>query len=118
MDHAHYLGKVEYPAAKSQLVEVARAAGAPPEFVERLEQLEQDRYEDADSLGRELSRSRASSNPSMVALNPEPCEKCGFLRMPGEEHSCLEEKAQFADGVKSISDEFDTIDANAPRPPE
>lgn len=118
MTDTDYLGKVQYPAAKSQLVDAARAAGAPPEFIERLERLEQDRYEDADSLGRELARSRASSNPSMVALNPEPCENCGFLRMPGQEHSCLEEKAQFADGVKSISDEYDVIDESSPRPAE
>lgn len=109
-DQPKYLDAVSYPAVKSTLVEAAIQAGAPPEFLQRIEDLEQDRYEDADSLGRELSRSRAASNPSMVALTPEPCPTCGFLRVPGEDHSCLDEKAGFAEGVRSITDEFETLD--------
>lgn len=108
-DHG-YLDAVRYPAARSDLISVATAAGAPPEFLQRLEGLSRDRYDDADTLGRELSRSRASSNPANVALTPEPCPNCGFLRIPGEEHSCLEEKAQFADTVRGITDEFEIPD--------
>ena len=115
-ERARYLAAVEYPVARSELIEAATAAGAPPEFLERLHGLAQDRYEDPDSLGRELVRTRASSNPSMVTLTPEPCPNCGFMRIPGEEHSCLEEKAQFADTVRSITDEFEIPDEST-RPP-
>jgi len=110
-----YLDSVRYPASKGELIEAATAAGAPPEYLDRLERLKEDRYDDPDLLGRELARSRASSNPSMVALTPEPCPNCGFLRVPGEEHSCLDEKARFAESVRSITDEFETLDE---RPPE
>jgi hypothetical protein len=27
--------------------------------------------------------------------------------MPGEPHSCIEEKARFADGARSVTDEFE-----------
>lgn len=108
---------MRYPAAKTTLIEAATRAGAPPEYLQRIEDLEQDRYEDADSLGRELARSRAASNPSMVALTPEPCPNCGFLRVPGEEHSCIDEKARFAETVRSTTDEFETPDESGGQSP-
>ena len=109
-DAPGYLDGVGYPASKADLIQAATAAGAPPEYLDRLERLEHDRYDDEISLGRELARSRAASNPGLVALTPEPCPNCGFLRMPGKEHSCVEEKAQFADAVRSITDEYPTLD--------
>lgn len=112
METPGYLDGVRYPAMKADLVRAATDAGAPPEYLDRLDRLEEDRYEDADSLGRELARSRASSNPHMVALVPQPCEKCGFLRTPGDDHSCIDEKAAFADAVQSITDEFETLDGD------
>ena len=111
-----YLDAVRYPAGRSELIAAATAAGAPPEFIDRLENLSHDRYDDADTLGRELARSRASSNPANVAITPEPCPNCGFLRVPGEEHSCIEAKARFADTVRGITDEFEIPDESS-RPP-
>lgn len=104
------LENVSYPATKTQLVEHATAAGARPDQVERLEALSAESYADEDQLGRSLARTRAGSNPGLVAITPEPCEQCGFPRMPGEPHSCVEEKARFAETVQTITDEFETFD--------
>jgi hypothetical protein len=104
------LGDVAYPATKDELIAAAFAGGASEEALVRLKALDGDSYDNADQVGRALVRSRASSNPSLVAIVPEPCPECGFLKMPGEPHSCIEEKARFADSVQSVTDEFNTLD--------
>ena len=104
------LAGVTFPATKDDLIATALAAGASEEALARVKGLDEGSYDDADQVGRELARTRASSNPSLVAIMPEPCPDCGFLKMPGEPHSCIEEKARFADSVQSVTDEFDTID--------
>jgi hypothetical protein len=104
------LQDVTYPTTKADLVVVAIAAGARPDLVERLESLPEDGYANADELGRDLSSSRASSNPALVAITLEPCPECGFPRVPGEAHSCIEEKARFAESANRVTDEFEALD--------
>ena len=104
------LENVSYPATKAELISHVLAADARHGLVERLEHLPQGRYENADELGLALSSTRAESNPAMVAIKAEPCEKCGFPIVPGEAHSCIEEKARFAESVQKVTDEFEIID--------
>jgi hypothetical protein len=66
-----------------------------------------DRYESADEVARDLVRRRAESNPSLVAITAEPCPDCGFPRVPGQAHSCVEEKARFAESANAMTDRFD-----------
>jgi hypothetical protein len=104
------LNDVTYPASRQDLIDSAIAADAPHDLVHRLEALPEDRYENADNLGRDLSRSRAASNPALVAIMAEPCEHCGFLVVPGKPHSCIEEKALFAESANKLTDEFEILD--------
>jgi hypothetical protein len=104
------LENATFPATKAELISHAIASDSRHGLVERLEALPQDRYESADELGLALSRSRAESNPAMVAITAKPCENCGFPIVPGEPHSCIEEKARFAESVQKVTDEFEIID--------
>jgi hypothetical protein len=104
------LNDVTYPASRQDLIDSAIAADAPHDLVHRLEALPEDHYANADDLGRDLSRSRAASNPALVALVPEPCEHCGFMVVPGKPHSCIEEKALFAESANKLTDEFEILD--------
>jgi hypothetical protein len=104
------LNDVNYPASRQDLIDLAIAADAPHDLVHRLEALPQDRYDTADDLGRDLSRSRAGSNPALVAIMAEPCEHCGFMVVPGKPHSCIEEKALFAESANKLTDEFEILD--------
>ena len=104
------LKDVTYPASRQDLIDSAIAADAPHDLVHRLEALPEDHYANADDLGRDLSRSRAASNPALVALVAEPCEHCGFLVVPGKPHSCIEEKALFAESANKLTDEFEILD--------
>ena len=104
------LEHVAYPTTKAELIAAAAERRLPTAILERLEALPGGRIEDRDQVGRALAKSRASSNPSLVAIMAEPCEKCGFLRKPGEPHSCIEEKARFAESANSVTDEFDTLE--------
>ena len=104
------LGDTSYPATKAQLLESAAGAGAAPEIIARITALQSDSYASEDELGRDLAGSRASSNPSLVALSAELCEECGFPRVPGESHSCVEERARFSDSVQKVTDEFEILD--------
>jgi hypothetical protein len=104
------LNDVNYPASRQDLIDSAIAADAPHDLVHRLEALPEDRYETADDLGRDLARSRAGSNPALVAIMAEPCEHCGFMVVPGKPHSCIEEKALFAESANKLTDEFEILD--------
>jgi hypothetical protein len=104
------LNDVTYPATRQDLIDSAIAAAAPHDLVHRLEALPEDHYANADDLGRDLSRSRAASNPALVALVAEPCEHCGFMVVPGKPHSCIEEKALFAESANKLTDEFEILD--------
>jgi hypothetical protein len=104
------LENVSFPATKAEIIGHVIAADARHGLVERIEHLPQDRYETADELGRALSSTRAESNPALVAITAEPCENCGFPIVPGEPHSCIEEKARFAESVQGVTEEFEVID--------
>jgi hypothetical protein len=104
------LNEVTYPASRQDLIDRAIAADARHDLVHRLEALPEDRYENADDLGRDLSRSRAGSNPALVAIVAEPCPHCGFMVVPGKPHSCIEEKALFAESANKLTDEFEILD--------
>jgi len=101
------LEKLDYPATREQLIERLAATGAADATLARVEALPQERYDSAEQVSRDLVRRRAESNPSLVTISAEPCPDCGFPRMPGEAHSCIEEKARFADGARSVTDEFE-----------
>ena len=109
-DVSEHLLNVQFPASRDELVAAARAAEAPSAVIARIEALGHDRYDDIESVRRDLVVRRAESNPSLVAITVEVCEHCGFSRVPGEPHSCVEEKARFAESVQSVTDEFDRID--------
>jgi hypothetical protein len=49
-----WIDGVEYPASKLELIDTAEDAGAPQEAVERLQQLQRERYETRDELEAEL----------------------------------------------------------------
>lgn len=110
------LEHVRYPATRSDLIDTAVASGLTPESVARLRSLDPDKhYETADEVAGELVDRRAGSNPSIVAITPEVCERCGFARTPGEAHSCVEEKALFAESVRGVLDSFERIDESNAR---
>ena len=118
MDHyvdaiTELLESVSYPTTKPALLAAAAERGMAPEILDRIDALPGGRLGDADEAGRALAKSRASSNPALVALTAEPCEHCGFPRRPGEAHSCIEEKARFAESANSVTDEFETLDDGA-----
>lgn len=101
------LDTLDYPATREQLSDRLAAAGADAPTLARVDALPNERYHSADEVKEDLFRTRAESNPSLVAISAEPCPDCGFPRMPGEPHSCIEEKARFADGARSVTDEFE-----------
>jgi hypothetical protein len=101
---------VAYPTTKHDLAVAAMERGLPTEILDRIDALPDGRFDDADGVGRELAKSRASSNPALVAIAVEVCETCGFPRRPGEPHSCVEEKARFAESAQRVTDEFETLD--------
>lgn len=107
---AALLESVPYPTTKPGLIAAAAQRGFPIEILERIERLPGGYFRDADEVGRELAKSRASSNPGLVTITAEICETCGFARRPGEPHSCVEEKARFAESAKSVTEEFETLD--------
>jgi len=110
------LDKLDYPATREQLVDGLGAAGVDGATLARVGALPKERYDSADQVSRELFRSRAESNPSLVTISAEPCPNCGFARLPGEPHSCIEEKARFADGARSVTDEFEIPAEAGPNP--
>jgi hypothetical protein len=101
---------LSYPVTREMLLNAAAVAGARDDLVERLQMLPNRSFADADDLGRALRRTRATSNPALVALDAKPCEHCGFPVIPGKPHSCIEEKALFAESVQNVTDEFEAID--------
>ena len=101
------LDTLGYPATREQLVDHLVATGADAQTLARVEALPGERYESADDVRKDLFRRRAESNPSLVTISSEPCPDCGFPRVPGQPHSCIEEKARFADGARSVTDEFE-----------
>jgi hypothetical protein len=107
---ADLLQRVAYPTTKRELIAAAVERGLDAASLARLEGLPGGPMEDPDQVGRELVTSRASSNPALVAITAEPCETCGFPRKPGEPHSCIEEKARFAESANSVTDEFELLD--------
>lgn len=102
--------RLAYPATRKDLIAALTEAGTEEESLARIESLPRERYDSADELSRDLVRRRAESNPSLVAITAEPCEECGFPRLPGRPHSCIEEKARFAESANSVSDEFELLD--------
>jgi hypothetical protein len=101
------LQHVSYPATRQQLIDALGTGDAAAATRARLESLPADRYESADEVARDLVRRRAESNPSLVAITAEPCPDCGFPRVPGQAHSCVEEKARFAESANAMTDRFD-----------
>jgi hypothetical protein len=116
MDDSHadainaLLESVSYPTTKRELLAAATARHLAPAVLERLAALPGGHLADPDDVGHALARSRAASNPALVAITAEPCEICGFPRRPGEPHSCIEEKARFAESANSVTDEFEILD--------
>ena len=110
MNEIWSLEDLSYPVTKDGLLEAAATANAGRDLIESLELLPNRSFGDADDLGRALRRSRATTNPGIVAINAVPCENCGFPVVPGKPHSCIEEKALFAESVQNVTDEFDSID--------
>lgn len=109
------LRHVEYPATCQQLIDHAAASDLTFTAVARLEALVGRSYESADAVSYELFGRRAESNPSVVAITAEACERCGFPRTAGESHSCVEEKALFADAVNGVTDTFERSDESTAR---
>jgi hypothetical protein len=107
---ATLLESVTYPTTKPDLIAAAAGRGFAVAVLERIEKLPGGHFLDADEVGRELVKSRASSNPALVAITAQACETCGFPRRPGEPHSCVEEKARFAESANAVTDEFETLD--------
>jgi hypothetical protein len=116
MDDAHadaitaLLESVSYPTAKRELIAAATERDLASAVVEWLAALPDEQLADPGAVGRALAKSRASSNPALVAVTAEPCEHCGFPRRPGEPHSCIEEKARFAESANSVTEEFQGLD--------
>lgn len=110
------LGELDYPATREQLIDRLAARGAESATLARIEALRKERYDSAEEVSQDLVRRRAESNASLVAISAEPCPSCGFPRMPGEPHSCVEEKARFADGARSVTDEFEIPEDAGPNP--
>jgi hypothetical protein len=114
-DIPELLEQVEYPATRQDLIDAAAASDPSPAIVVRLLALESRLYEDAGDVASDLFGGRAESNASLVTITAEPCEHCGFPRMPHESHSCVEEKALFADSANAMTDEFDRFDESTAR---
>lgn len=74
-----------------------------------------DHPEGAVAVSDDLFGRRAESNQSVVAIIAEPCERCGFPRTAGEAHSCLEEKALFAESVNGVTSTFERFDESTAR---
>ena len=110
------LDGLDYPATREQLIDRLAATGADDAMLARVEALPKERYDNAEEVSHDLVRRRAESNPSLVAISAEPCPSCGFARLPGEPHSCIEEKARFADGARSVTDEFEIPQDAGPNP--
>ena len=104
------LESVRYPTTKGELIAAAAERDLPSAVVERFAALPGGQLADPTAVGRALAKSRASSNPGLIAVTAEPCEHCGFPRRPGEPHSCIEEKARFAESANSVTEEFETLD--------
>jgi hypothetical protein len=118
-DMTQLLAKVPYPTGRDALLAAAHDDDAPTTVIARLEALDGDKeYATVEAVERALSKRRAESNPALVSVVAEVCETCGFMKVPGEPHSCIEEKAQFADAVQAITDEFESIDDSTSRPPD
>ena len=58
---------------------------------------------------------RVESNHSLVTITAEACERCGFPRTAGESHSCVEEKALFAESVNAVTGTFERFDESTAR---
>jgi len=101
---------VGYPATRDEIVAAAVAAAASPAEVTRLEGLDHESYESAEAACPELVYRRAESNPGLVVISPDVCAGCGFLRTPGERHSCTDEKALFFDSVNGVTATFERMD--------
>ena len=112
-----HLQNVQFPAGRHELIDAAREAGAPTALISRLEALGDRQYSNVEAVRQGLMRRRAESNPGLVAIAAEVCEQCGFPRMPGKPHSCIEEKARFAESAQAVTDEFDLIDDAADSAP-
>ena len=54
MEAAGWMGSVEFPATKEELIDAAANADAPQEVVERLQRLEHERYENLGDVENEL----------------------------------------------------------------
>jgi hypothetical protein len=109
------LKRVEYPASREDLIDAAVAGDLTFASVARLQNLEGRRYESADDVSEDLFGRRAESNPSVIAITAEPCERCGFPRTAGEPHSCIEEKALFAESVNAVTGTFERFDESTAR---
>jgi anti-sigma regulatory factor (Ser/Thr protein kinase)/predicted Zn-ribbon and HTH transcriptional regulator len=107
--------QVNYPATREEIVATATAAPAPTSVVTRLEALESECYEDAEAVSLELVDRRTESNPGLLAITAEVCERCGFSRKPCEPHSCIEEKALFSESVNEVTATFDRFDESTAR---
>jgi anti-sigma regulatory factor (Ser/Thr protein kinase) len=106
---------VAYPAARDEIVAAALAAAGTTSVSTRLEGLDHESYDDAEAACLELVYRRAESNPGLVAIRAEVCERCGFARTPGEPHSCIEEKALFSESVNAVTAAFDRFDESTAR---
>jgi hypothetical protein len=49
-----WIEQVQFPASKLELIDTAADAGAPQDVIERLQQLDRERYESRDDLENEL----------------------------------------------------------------
>ena len=105
-----FVESVAYPTTKPDLIAVAIERDLPVSVLERIEALPGGQIEDSDQLGRALAKSRASSNPSLVTITTEACETCGFPIRSGVAHSCVEEKARFAESANRVTEEFEALD--------
>jgi Protein of unknown function (DUF2795) len=109
------LERVDFPATRQDLIDAAAKRDLPLAMVARLHPLESRRYEDADDVADDLFGCRAESNPSDVAITAEACERWGFPRTAGEWHSCIEEKALFAESVNAATGTFERFDESTAR---
>lgn len=101
------LPHLQFPLSRQEIIDAAVQADLPMAMVTRLESLPEEHYRDAEEVSRDLVAKRAESNPGLVSIIAEPCPDCGFPRLPGKPHSCVEEKARFAESAQSVTDEFE-----------
>jgi hypothetical protein len=109
------LGRLRYPATRQDLIDAAVTGHAESATAARLESLADRTYMDADDVSFDLFGHRAESNPSVVAITAEPCERCGFPRTAGESHSCVEQKALFSEAANDVTDTFARFDETTAR---